>query len=72
MSPALKSLLLEIRQHAAFEELKSAVEAPAIKPYRPKDASAIEHSRAQWIYESGQVNQHERWLGFLTGQTESQ
>lgn len=71
MSPALKSLLFSIRQHAAFEEFKSAVEAPAIKPYRPKDAAQIEHSRAQWIYESGQLAQHERWLVFLTGNEET-
>lgn len=72
MSPALKALLLDIRQHAAFRELIStAVECPQIRPYLPKDAAQIEHSRAQWIYQSGQLAQHERWIAMLTGNMEN-
>lgn len=70
MNAGVKSLLEQIRQHHAFQDFLLAVESPKIRPYRPKDAEQIEHSRAQWIYESGQSAQQERWLTFLTGNTE--
>ena len=35
MSPELKTLLLELRQHALFPELLRAVEKPVLKIYKP-------------------------------------
>lgn len=71
MSHTLSDLLHLIRQHPGFEELKrDFVEAPSVRPYRPKDAAQVENSRAQWIYESGQLAQHERWIAMLTGNQE--
>jgi hypothetical protein len=70
MNAGVKSLLEQIRQHHAFQDLLLAVESPKIRPFSPKDAAQVEHSRAQWIYESGQAKQHENWLFFLSGNTE--
>ena len=70
MNP-LQDLLFLIRQHPAFPLLAKAVEPPGIKPYRPSDAAQIEKSRADWIYQSGQADQHNRWLVFLAGKPET-
>jgi hypothetical protein len=70
-SIALKELLHGIRQHPGFKELLSTVEKPRIRPYQKKEADQIEVSRAQWIYESGQLAQHERWIAVLTGTQET-
>lgn len=68
---AKDDLLFLIRQHAGFKELIRAIEAPKVKPFIPKDAAQIEKSRADWIYQSGQLDQHKRWLVFLTGNEET-
>ena len=70
MNP-LEDLLFAIRQHPAFKLLLAKVEAPNIKPYRPTDAAQIEKTRADWIYQSGQLDQHKRWLVALTGNEEN-
>lgn len=71
MNHNLNALVQLIRQHPGFEAFKSEfVETPIIRPYKPKDAAQIENSRAQWIYESGQLAQHERWIAMLTGNQE--
>jgi hypothetical protein len=66
-----QDLLFAIRQHPAFKLLLAKVEAPAVKPYRPADAAQIEKTRADWIYQSGQLDQHKRWLVMLTGNEET-
>jgi hypothetical protein len=67
-SPALKSLLFDIRQHAAFEELKKAVDMPHLPRFRPSKADTLETMGARTIFESGRMHQHECWLVFLAGQ----
>lgn len=70
LSPVAQSLLLLIRQHEGLPELIASIECPRIKRYRPGQADQIEKARADWIYQSGQVDQHQRWLAALTGKTE--
>jgi hypothetical protein len=73
MSPVLASLLLLIRQHEGFEELKAAlVECPRIQPFRVSDAETPETARSRFIYQSGQAAQHEAWLAALIGNETSQ
>lgn len=67
MSPALQSLLLDIRQHPAFEEMKRAVEMPRLPRYRPSKSENMGVMGAKTIFESGRLAQHEAWLIFLTG-----
>lgn len=68
MSPALKSLLFDIRQHAAFQELLAAVEYPRLPQFRPSRADTLETMGAKTVFASGALDQHERWLTVLTGQ----
>lgn len=72
MTPALQSLLLDIRQHAAFEELKRTVPRPRIHTFRVSEAEKSETAKARWIYESGQLFQHHQWLELLTGEKPSE
>lgn len=67
-SPALQSLLFSIRQHAAFEELKNAVEVPRLPKYVPSKSDTLETMGAKTVFASGAIAQQERWLTFLTGQ----
>jgi hypothetical protein len=67
----IEDLLFLIRQHPAFGLLLKKAEAPILKPYRPSDAAQVEKSRADWIYQSGQLDQHKRWLAVLTGNSET-
>ena len=67
-SPALKSLLLDLRQHPAFPEFLKAVEAPRLPRYRPSMDYRQEKFSADTIYHSGKRDQHDMWLGFLTGE----
>ena len=71
-SPALKSLLFDLRQHAAFEEFKKAVEAPKLPRFRPSKNDTLETMGAKTVYESGRLAQHEAWLIFLTGSPTSE
>lgn len=68
MSPALKSLLIDIRQHAAFPEFLKAVEAPRLPHYRPLKGETLETMGAKTVFASGEMAQHERWITLLTGQ----
>ena len=61
MNAALQMFLIELRQHPLFPQFIEAVERPRIKPYRSGA------DKEQWIFESGQLKQHEAWLGLLTG-----
>ncbi len=65
-SPALKSLLFDIRQHPAFKEFLAAVEPPGMPPYRKGDT--LEALGAATVFASGEAKQHERWIVLLTGQ----
>lgn len=66
-SPALKSLLFAIRQHAAFEEFMAAVAEPQLPRFRASQADAADAVKARWIFDSGRVTHHEVWVGFLRG-----
>lgn len=67
MSPLLRSLLEDIRQHGAFPELLSLMAKPRLHTFRLSEAEKSETARARWIYESGQLAQHNLWLELLTG-----
>lgn len=72
MTNELRAFLSDLRQHPLFPQLLAAVEQPRVRPYRPTQASEIERARAQWIYESGQLAQHNAWLAILTGNNPSE
>lgn len=67
MSSVLDSLLLYIRQHDGYREFLTAVERPRIRPFVKSKSANVEQSRSEWIFESGQLEQHERWLAFVSG-----
>lgn len=67
MSAVLDSLLLMLRQHEGYREFLSAVERPRIRPFVKSKAANVEQSRSEWVFESGQLMQHETWLQFLSG-----
>lgn len=71
-SPVLKELLLNIRQHPGFEELKSVVEKPRVRPFRASEADQVEKARAQWIFDSGRLAGHDAWLRMLTGEVQEE
>lgn len=66
-SPALASLLFEIRQHPAFPELLNAVERPRAPRFKPNGAETAEQFGAKAIYASGAQAQHDAWIQFLSG-----
>lgn len=66
-SPALQSLLADLRQHPAFPELLKAVETPIVPRFRKSKAGSVEEARAEWIHQSGKREQHDLWLAILTG-----
>ena len=72
MSPVLADLLLHIRQHDGFAELLEMVERPQIAPFKVSDAERPETARSRFIYQSGQLAQHEMWLAKLNGTSTSQ
>ena len=67
MSEVLDSLLLTIRQHEGYRELLTTVERPRIRPFVKSKSANVEQSRSEWIFQSGQLEQHERWLQMLSG-----
>lgn len=72
MSPALKSLLSDIRQHPAFPEMLRELQAPKLPRFKPNSPESTETMGAKFLFASGQADQHERWLAFLTGSPTSQ
>jgi hypothetical protein len=71
-SPVLQSLLVMLRQHPGFPEFCAHVPKPVIHPFAASKAELVESARARWIFESGQQQQHNQWLGFLTGNHEQE
>ena len=67
MNPVLKELLLLIRQHDGYRLLLEGVDKPTIRPFVKSRAANVEQARSEWIFESGQMANHEAWLGFLSG-----
>jgi hypothetical protein len=67
MTPALQSLLFEIRQHAGFQDLLKAVTPPTPPRYSPHRAETLETMGAKTVFASGEQAQHERWITILTG-----
>ena len=66
--PAVQSFLLDIRQHPMFPLLLRSMEQPKIPRFRSSQAEQVEKARAEWIYQSGRKDQHDRWIHFLTGE----
>lgn len=67
MNPILKELLDLIRQHEGYKLLLKSVEKPSIRPFVKSRAANVEQARSEWIFESGQMAQHEKWLALLSG-----
>lgn len=67
-TPALDSLLFDIRQHPAYQELLSKVERPKITRFRPSQKLTLEQVGANASYESGQIAQDNAWRSLLTGE----
>lgn len=70
MSPELKAMLLDLRQHPLFPDLIRSVQAPRLKGYRPRQGASIEDAGAKYCYYSGEMDQHARWLKLLTGDSQ--
>ena len=68
MSAKLDELLFLIRQHDAFHELLTVVEAPGTPAYRPAMGD-VEKQYAEWIFRSGRRMQHAIWRSFLIGES---
>lgn len=66
MSAALKDLLFTMRQHPAFEELLSSVDAAPVQAY--KSSQPVMEQQAEWIFRSGRQRQDKIWRDFLTEQ----
>lgn len=66
-SNALKELLFFIRQHPAFPELLRAVPRPDLPRYRKSEKITIEQIGTEFLFASGQDDQHARWRHLLTG-----
>lgn len=65
MTEALKTLLFDLRAHPGFQDLLKAVEAPRrIRYRRGIDLQAM---GAEFVYFSGALDQHERWIALLKG-----
>lgn len=67
MNEAVKALLADLRQHPAFQDLLMMVERPKMPRYRPSKGEDVPTVGARTVYVSGQIDQHERWLSYLTG-----
>jgi hypothetical protein len=67
INPMAAALLADLRQAQGFLELLKALETPRLPRFKASQAQEAEKARATWIYESGRLDQHERWLAFLTG-----
>lgn len=72
MSEALKSLLFEIRQHAAFQELLNSPSLQPVPMPRYKKGETLEDLGARTAFASGQHVQHDKLMVLLTGQPASQ
>ena len=69
-SSTLAHLLETLRQHPGFPELLKEIPEPQLPRFKISQAAEAEKARAQWIYESGRIANHEQWIGFLTGKYE--
>lgn len=67
MTPELKLFMAELRQHPLFPEMMQSMEQPRLKRFRPSKGDALEDVGAQHCYYSGQIDAHEKWVQFLTG-----
>jgi hypothetical protein len=67
-SQMLIAMLRDLRQHPAYPELLKALPRPQLRRFRISQAQEAEKARAEWIYLSGQAEQHDKWLALLTGQ----
>jgi hypothetical protein len=71
LNPIVVALLADLRQHQGFPDLLKAVEAPRLPRFKTSQAQEVEKARAEWIFRSGQLAQHETWLALLTGTQET-
>lgn len=68
-SPSLISLLGEIRSHPGLKELLAQVPRPRVSRWRPSSNSpaSLNDAAVKYVYESGQMEQYEKWIEVLTG-----
>lgn len=67
MNPVLVDLLAHLRQHPAFKDLLTAVEAPRLPPFKTSQAQDPHKAFGLYAYHSGRRYQHDAWLELLTG-----
>lgn len=67
MTPALKDLLFVICQHSAYQEFLRAVPCPEPPRFKKSENLSVEQIGAKFLISSGELEQHERWISFLTG-----
>lgn len=68
MSPLVKTLLSEIRQHPGFPDLLKAVERPQPARFKPNGPETPAQFNVRAIHADGRNLHHERWLTLLTGE----
>ncbi len=66
-SENLVHLLMTVREHPAFSELLSIVEAPKLPLFRASKSETFEAETMKWIHQSGRVQQHNAWIAVLAG-----
>jgi len=72
MSPLLVDLLARIRTHEGLPELLKLVQRPRLQLAKLSEAEKPDVAHFRFVYQSGQVAQHEAWLVALTGKPTSQ
>lgn len=70
MNALAADLLAKIRNHEGLPELLKLVSRPRIQPAKVNEAPEVAHNR--FVYQSGQVDQDQKWLFLLTGKQPSQ
>ncbi len=58
----LKAYLLDLQADPRWPRLMGYFGAPAIPVFRHKDAEHVESARAKWVYQSGRLAEHERFM----------
>lgn len=69
MNDGLNDLLFKLRQHPSFQDFLRAVERPRMPRFKKYSKAALEDMGAQTVFVSGQLDQHDRWHVFLTGES---
>ena len=66
-SEALKALLFDLRQNAAFPELLELLKPEPIARFVPRKTEDIAVAHSKWTYQSGQHRHYEVAYSLFTG-----